>query len=233
MDYTERYKFKCNHLDIDIAMNQLKQIHTKIFEDNKKITGIVGMVIIFTVIASVFSYEASGIETSDAEDVLNELRNNAGGGGGGPSGGEMVPSTGSESFSQYTSENSQHIQILTLEHSALIEVSASLSWNDEDPGGVGARTNEPDEFKITLTSPSGQSTESNMVSNSGSGNRAGTIPAITITVDEPETEVGDWEIIVQAGDCGDYYGRWGIFSYASDDGNDWTLTIDYKYYAFE
>lgn len=205
-------------------MNPLKKIHKKIFEENKKPTAIVGYIIIFIVIAAVFSYEASGIETMDAKEVWDNLQKQAG------VGSEREPSIGTLSEDGRTSEKSTYSHKFSLEHEFLTAVSASLSWKDED-AGIG-RTNAPDEFKITLVSPTGESVNSQFVSNSATSGE-GAIPPISMSLVEDVDHTGEWEVIVEAGDCGDYYGRFGYVSYQADDGNDWTLSIEYKYFPVE
>ena len=46
--------------------------------------------------------------------------------------------------------------------------------------------------------------------------------------DFEENFIGEWMIVVEAGDCGDDYARFGVRS-TPDTGNDWSLEISITY----
>lgn len=204
-------------------MNAMKEIYNKIFEENKKITGIAGMITIIIVVAGVFSYEAGAIPTNDALETWNRLFE------------DLIDSfnsgqnTGTYSFATngHTNEHSSSEETLLVEHSSVIIISAMLSWNDEDPGT--GRTNKPDEFKISLKSPSGLVNESSFQQNSGSGNLQGNVE-VTANLDSTADNSGDWIITIEAGDCGDISGPFGFFDYQADTGNDWDLSVKMAFY---
>jgi hypothetical protein len=129
-------------------------------------------------------------------------------------------------------ENSQDevtFEILEEEYKRLIHVNCSLTW-DDDPSQYLAGTNEPDEFKVAIIAPNGDTVaESSMTSNSegGSGIVRASSPRLDYTEEDfKDNYFGIWTIQIEAGDCGDDYARpnlFGIVRSTSDTGNEWTL----------
>jgi hypothetical protein len=203
----------------------MKQLYKMIFEKNKRITAIAGTIGIVIVIAAVFSIEASGIETKNAKDVLEELRRNAGVASSGES--ERLDTT--LNFNGNGDEHTESTEEFELIDMILSEIVLTLTWTDEDMGL--ARSNEPDEFSITLTTPSGDSESSPFVPNRA-GDLTGQI-VLPMTLDENEDNTGIWQVTISTGECGDVYtgGPFGLIKLEDDIGNSWALSIQYFYYS--
>jgi MFS family permease len=138
-----------------------------------------------------------------------------------------------------TPENSQSEIIINVNETRLVWFNCTLAWRDE-PSQYSLGTNEPDEFKITLIAPSGETVdESSFTSNSPGG--LGRIEINSPKLDYTEegfvdNYVGDWTILVEAGDCGDDYARPNLFGFVrstADTGNLWELLYVYTFMTTE
>jgi hypothetical protein len=191
-------------------------------QENKFKTGIIGMIIITASLAGVFYYEAEAIDVQD----LNEFKDIVISGG--KKEVELEEAFFEETKTDYTSENSETKIKVKIEEEMLTCVKCSLRWTDED-SDYQFGTNEPDEFQVIIQAPNGDTWESG-ISTSGSAQTASKIP----NYDESDFEdnyIGDWTIIVEAGNCGDDSALlpFGGLRTTEDSGNGWTLTYSYIY----
>ena len=143
---------------------------------------------------------------------------------------ELVALDFSETRGDYANENDDIEEILkasdiSKDIKRIVEVSATLTWTDEPASGIRpGNYNEPDTFSLSVESPGGES-------DSASGDNE--LLSVSLTVPEgtdfdPEEE---WIFTVSCGICGDHYTRTGLIQIDTDNGNDWTLTIEVKYIA--
>jgi hypothetical protein len=198
-------------------------LYKTLFEtpENKFKVGIVGMVIITIMLAGVFSFEAGAVDVLDLSDI-EALQIT----GGSETSTELVETIQTVSHSGYVNENSQEQVAVTIEYEMLLEVSCDLTWTDE-VSTYFQGTNEPDELGVFILNSGG--TE---IANSGL-NPSGSAQISTGTIDYQqenfeENFMGEWMIVVEAGDCGDDFARFGIRS-TPDNGNDYSLEISIKY----
>jgi hypothetical protein len=133
--------------------------------------------------------------------------------------GESVTETKKESGT--TSENSDSDIGIDVAGS-LLEITATLSWNDNEDAGV-VSSNEPDNFHLSVTCPGGDLQAEGDPSDSGTASVTFTLPP------EAMEEPGEWTVTVHAGDCGDIYGVGGIRMIAEDNANQWDCDITYTY----
>lgn len=112
----------------------------------------------------------------------------------------------------------------------LLNANLTLTWNDNDVDGPGpgvtplAPENQPDTFRLIVTLPDG--TEH---SAQGTSDPQSTLGEVTLTVPRPaEGNITFWIVEVECVEAGDVVGRLGRV-WATDDGNDWTLRIEYTY----
>jgi len=102
----------------------------------------------------------------------------------------------------------------------VMEAWFNLTWTDEPPGT--AQTNQPDEFRLEVYLPNGE-TESDDGSNPQGGEGS-----ITINVVIDGNIGGEWDVIVTMVDAGDNTSLIP-FNDDPDDGNDYDLDIWFKY----
>jgi hypothetical protein len=212
-------------------MSLLRDFYKTWFEtqENKKITGLVGMIIITIMLAGVFSYEASAIDVVD-EQTLKELAQNIGG----QASQSLREVIDNNQESGYTQENS-YTDVpfkITEAHSKLTWVNCTLIWQDE-ASQFFQGTNEPDNFKVSILGPDEKVlAESNMKS-------VGPVSA-SLRLDYTEEDfvdnyIGDWNIRVEAGPCGDdeaFVPLLGLRT-SPDNGNDWNLDYSFTYLEYE
>jgi len=159
------------------------------------------------------------------------LRDGAGGTGGGWS--SYMIATGTETASGRGQENSDSVEQVTLDESNLINVSFTLRWTDEADMQRFLRTyeNQPDQFGLRVTPPNGTPVEARPVANV-----RGEEGTVTVMVEFTPARPGDrsgtgtYEVTVVCGACGDYIHPLSLVAY-TDTGNDWTLDVDYSFYA--
>ncbi len=114
-------------------------------------------------------------------------------------------------------------------------VTFTLTWTDE-PDATRRHINEPDEFELDVFPPTGTDGHGGPTSNPQDGQ--GSI-SITINYEADGNEdpyfngTGEYTISIVCNECGDHV-LWrpgiGIFD-QPDDGNAWTLDIEYEYYV--
>ena len=146
---------------------------------------------------------------------------------GGGSGGDIFAPKGYVR-TDYTNEGMTEDLTITIPDENVIWVNFTLTWRDEadEPN----RQNEPDSFTLGVTTPWGED-------DSGSGtnprNGEGTITLDFTNYASEDTPynsegTGDYEITVRCDDAGNQVFIGGIFA-DDDDGNQWTLTMEYIY----
>jgi membrane protease YdiL (CAAX protease family) len=132
------------------------------------------------------------------------------------------------SISGYTSEHGSSDNLLDIpekNQERLIKIEAKLNWRDEESSFIGG-TNQPDEFKVSILAPNDELEESGFSS-------SGTTTVSFILPDHNSRDfinnyMGEWLVVVEAGDCGDDQSVMGIRT-SVDNGNEWTLDYSYSY----
>ena len=127
-----------------------------------------------------------------------------------------------------SNENSDQTIDVKVVDENIIDINFTLTWVDEDD--YQGRTNQPDEFSITVTTPTSSTWEetkdSGQASNPQGGEGRVTVSFVNPSGDEKNTMgTGTYEVVVHCGNCGDQTPG----STDSDDGNKWTLTVFYHY----
>jgi hypothetical protein len=145
-------------------------------------------------------------------------------------GGEWVPVGETTVVTGYTGEGQSEEAYPDLDHLNLVAADLTLGWNDNDVSEPGpgitplSPKNQPDSFRVLVRLPDGTSYEGRGVSDANS--RQG---EIRLTVPQPsEGNITGWIIEVECTDAGDVVGTLGRV-WASDNGNDWSLRIQYTY----
>jgi hypothetical protein len=145
---------------------------------------------------------------------------------------ELQEITLENSITGYTSEHSSSDNLLDIpeeNQERLINIEANLNWRDEGSSFIGG-SNEPDEFKVSILAPNDELEESGFSS-------SGTTTVSFILPDHNSRDfinnyMGEWVIVVEAGDCGDDQSVMGIRT-SADNGNDWTLDYSYTYMGIQ
>lgn len=195
-------------------------------QENKWKTGLVGMIIITIMLAGVFNHEASAIDVID-ENELNLITQTI---AKGPPTGEWRETIGSGTASGHTNEQDSTDEIININQETLTEVSCTLRWTDE-PSQYFQGTNEPDEFKVAIIAPNGDTLDESSISTSGSVTATAVLPNYEETDDFTIDFLGDWTVRIEAGDCGDdsaFIALGGVRTTA-DNGNDWDLEYSYQF----
>jgi len=210
-------------------MSTLKKLYKTWFEtqENKWKTGLVGMIFITVILALVFNHEANAIQVID-EETLKQLTEQMSVGGRITDWSEFsVTNIILDSIEGHSNENSEDDYYIEITHPNVLEVTATLTWQDEPDNGA-RYSNEPDEFSISITPPNGTGVTSDTQSNGRVSVEISFIPQN----DPYFNGTGEYIITVQCHICGDQTLRRpsiGFFD-VDDTGNDWTLEIGYTYY---
>ncbi|MGQ9583248.1 MAG: hypothetical protein ACUVV6_07020 [Thermoplasmatota archaeon] len=162
-------------------------------------------------------------------------------GGPGPGGGEVPfppPSLVTVSAPPFTGtgeESSETTFNLTIEETNLVELRATLTWQDEAASRPGL-TNEPDALSLTVSSPEGESKSASDTSSSGSVTVTFTynVTEASAARNQSKRGTGGWNFVVEVGSCGDQEplipDPLGLRTVA-DTGNAFTLTVSYSHYV--
>lgn len=203
--------------------------------ENKLKTGLGGMVIITILLAAVFNYEASAIDVVDKNE-LNQLLSQM-------AANEQIDWTtysktivNVDTIDDYSEETSEENRIILIPRPNIYRVTFSLTWQDE-AASDGRHTNTPDSFTLGITPPNGtETTSTSSNTQGGQGNIEITIN--TFNLFNPNFEpyyngTGSYEIRIACDTCGDQEPRLpdllNIRTIA-DNGNDWTLDIEYEFF---
>jgi len=140
-------------------------------------------------------------------------------------------SEGRITLTGYSNENTDTQEQVVFDDQNIISATFNLTWTDEPDQGnaITALVNQPDEFGLSMTAPNGTTVESNT-----NANIHGQKGLVSLTMDiepkKPQTNGnGTFEATVICANCGDLTGRFGVRSTA-DNGNAWTLEVNYAYY---
>ena len=175
--------------------------------------------VVLALVVGIFAVEYVNFDANfDAVEAASHVSIQPGGGGGlGELAGSLPAVSGS------LQENSQKATILTLDAKAT-SLKVRLTWEDE-PAQFPLE-NQPDSFKVALASPSGNASESQLVSNPVGGEG---LVELALRVGGAGEE-GDWSVTVFLGDCGD---QQGFVRSVADTGNAYSLAISYTYPGVE
>ncbi len=133
-----------------------------------------------------------------------------------------------EPINGHSDENTEQVLDLSIEEAAITNITFTLTWDDEQ-ANTGME-NYPDEFQLNVSTPWGAVDQTDMEENDGNGH--GEISLVFQAPGEhPDTgSAGNYNVIIRMGEAGD---QWPIIVGPSagfnDNGNDWTLTVDYEY----
>ena len=210
-------------------MSTIKNFYKTVFEtqENKWKTGLFGMIIITSMLAGVFYYEANAINVENLAD-LEEMAAQAG------AKTPLIEFLLKDKTDGYTEENSIYEVNFDIpeDYSKLVWVNCTLTWTDEASIFMQG-TNDPDEFKVTIIAPNKKEVESDFSFNSQSG--AGLVGA-SFKLDYEEDGfrdnfLGTWTIEVEAGECGNDAAFIPLLGRReeNDYGNDWSLSYVYTY----
>ena len=161
--------------------------------------------VIIILLVGIFAVEYSAFQKTDDED---------GGGSFGNTDDYEELAFSEEPIYDYLEENTQKDFTFNEEGLMMTKMQATLAWVDEE--SQLPMVNRPDNFKIVITRPCGENTESDMVP----------LGALTIfTQTENATwEDGVWTVTVICGDCGD---QQGVLRSEPDNGNEFMLSVTY------
>jgi POT family proton-dependent oligopeptide transporter len=133
-------------------------------------------------------------------------------------------------ISGYFAENSEGDETIPIDKKNIISITFSLSWVDEaDDLGFN---NQPDEFSLWVEAPNGTFKKDGPKSNNPGGEGQIVISFPFDPDEDPfEEGTGGYNITIICGDCGDQQSMGPLgFITRSDNGNNWELLIDFKYY---
>ncbi len=140
----------------------------------------------------------------------------------------------SDSFTQSgnSEENSEKEVEIEIDEENLISINFTLVWEDEPAAYPGARNN-PDEFAINVTTPFWGSSETPFEENSQGGEGRVELHFSKPVEEEEFGGAGIYIVVVKCGECGDHVVDFFMEEQTveDDDGNDWSLQVDYLYYA--
>ena len=140
-------------------------------------------------------------------------------------------------ISEYSDENSEMEETITLSDEDvqnLIGLEFTLSWEDETPSDETRYRNEPDAFSFAVQVPDNDTALGSDVETAGMAHISYKIfPDGNYPEEDPYYDgTGEYIITVSCHDCGDQTLKrpnLGLLDIA-DTGNDWTLSIIYKYH---
>jgi hypothetical protein len=214
------------------------------FNTKKAKASIVAFLFISLAMAGMFQYQHDTIKTvSLAEAIANNI-----GGGGGSTKDPFAKYTDASSKADLTGQNTEGIasspQKVTVGDLNVYQVIATLTWTDE--ANSARHTNQPDTFKIQVTSPDGRTSEGSAANAIGA---AGTIEVVLsrdISKEVQENKVlkkktldptwtGDWNINVSCTSAGDQTPsigpNFGGPRVQADTGNAWKMSIEWTFKA--
>lgn len=132
----------------------------------------------------------------------------------------------------HSDENSEEIIIVNITEEYVTSLTVELTWEDEPPVSQYYE-NQPDTFKLRVSTSWEEDIKSNMTNNS-----IGEAGYINLTINVSEDDivtsamVGEWAINIQCVDCGDQERSIGPIGFTTmqDDSNAWELTYYYEFH---
>jgi hypothetical protein len=215
------------------------------FNTKKAKASIVAFLLISIAMAGMFQYQHDTIKTvSLAEAIANSM-----GGGGGSSGKDpFAKYTDATSKADLSGQSTEGVasspQKVTVGDLNTYQIVATITWTDEP--NSARHTNQPDTFKIQVTSPDGRTTEGSAANAQGA---AGTIQVVLsrdISKEVQENKVlkkktqdptwtGDWNINVTCTNAGDQTSNFGPSPIGlrtqADTGNSWKMSVEWTFKA--
>ena len=153
---------------------------------------------------------------------------------------QLVLRTGQQSFTGYGNANSDTSLNMTINVTNIVNVTLDLTWQDEP--NSARHTNQPDQLGLEAKSPEGEGRESGLKSNPQGGTGEVKLEYTFNLTEKSASQktsrrgTGNWDIIVRVGACGAQEPRIpdpGGFRTVADNGNAFTLTVSFEYYARE
>jgi len=136
---------------------------------------------------------------------------------------QLITASANTTLSDRVDEGGQTQKALYMDN--VTSITFTLVWQDE-PDRDMRHTNTPDTLKLTVVSPGGENKSSESTNTQGSSG------VIKLTFSFVEGITGEWNITVEATDCGDQeplipdpFG----FRTIPDTGNSWQLNVEYTY----
>jgi hypothetical protein len=144
--------------------------------------------------------------------------------------GEWVAMGENTVITGYSAEGASEPALHGLDDLNVVAANLTLGWNDNDVSEPGpgitpiSPKNQPDSFRVVVTLPDGT-----LHTGQGTSDPASRLGEIRITVPRPmEGNITGWTIDVECTDSGDVVGTFGRV-WGTDNGNDWSLRIEYTY----
>ena len=137
----------------------------------------------------------------------------------------------------FLEENAAEELTIEFDGKAITRATFFLNWTDDDTpenqvGRFGS-TNQPDSFALIVTY-SEDGDEKTARGSNDVDTKEGSI-TLTITLDDVPEENDyiskeiEWLVLVECTEAGDSEGNFSGIVIAVDDGNDWTLEVEYSY----
>jgi len=197
------------------------------------VAGIAIFVVFIFIMGGMFSVQASGIKVGAVPASDN-------GGGGGGHGKPVVygsgwdAKNGSAEASGDVSENSKGAVLpVQVSDKNLVEFTATITWTDE-PDQYPRHQNQPDELGVEVVAPWGENKSAsakNVYSSSGGSGSASVTFQVTQYKFNGINGTGTWNVTPFAKDCGDHMPKnVGLIKWL-DNGNAYSMTVGWKYYA--
>ncbi|MCD6383016.1 MAG: hypothetical protein J7L88_00975 [Thermoplasmata archaeon] len=225
-------------MNLGEIMERLHKLNDLLFVKYKRHTYVLFALIIVFMVVGVFKYENakySGkmLTASQIKAMIAEIEKGTYGEGGVDLS-RMVKEERTIRESGHLKEKTSTSYPVSQQDSYIYQVRAILTWTDEPDYNI-LYDNQPDEFRMTVSSPDSNYT----LSSDWVANKHGEEGRIELTLTLPDEIVkhlspGDsWTVTVEMGEAGDQKKIRplpGIIG-RRDDGNDFTLEIVLEYYA--
>lgn len=143
-----------------------------------------------------------------------------------------IEESSAQNLSGYSEENTERVEFFNISDNFVTNIYFNLTWEDEPDIIYGMRVyeNQPDTFCLIIFSPWEEEFQSNVTTNVHG--EAGIINYMIKFFDEgiaTSAAIGDWEVTIHCGDCGDFYST-GSIGFV-DSGNEWELSYYYEYHS--
>jgi POT family proton-dependent oligopeptide transporter len=131
----------------------------------------------------------------------------------------------------YLDEGMETVEKVPIPYDNIDNVIFTLTWTDEpDTSGLGSFENQPDSFSLEVQTPKGKT--EGPKSGENTHENQGSI-SIKIEYEEPyEHGTGDYNVTITCTNAGDQEPQINVINLRTeeDPGNNWELTVEYKYY---